>query len=651
MKNLRKLKGQELVEFALILPIMLVILVAIAEMGFMWTLRGTVADAVKSSVQQMQTIAGTDLATAEATLEANIRNYLVTHGVPNASSLDVTLSDPNASDYTTVSVSYSYNPTFTLPNFFGIQLLPSTVAMGSSQVINSAVLRNNDYTAGDTTLPSIVNPASPSSILVDDPTADDSLRKKMAFIVDLPGPVDKIVNWWGHDIMPANAGINSVDGTIWVKSPYNNFGDTDPNVIGWGSSGETYSSLLLANGYTTGIYVNGTAGVNIRGVQLPGSLNIHDGDMGSSLNWCTPTSAGGGDCDGDLSASGTLLSESIYNIGTGYEVLPPTPSSSPIDQVTLPSGDLASDKTFRDTTYQDKTYSSLKFYYPKDVDTTKFTPPAEGGDLTSGAVQAKLLSQTMDGDGDGIPNAWDDSPSDPDDNKDRILDGHQSGTVATFIADATAKNDYEVFGWSTDGKTGDIPKTNITTSGPTLAPSDYVSPDAGTTPYASSACATCSTVASCTASCNTNPYFLKVVSEYTTSSGQQMRIPRTAASSTYYSTEKYKEPDPNKRIYSVQVFSRDFDMDGVYEPATGTATPVDDDGNNDGMNNGSTSDTLPLSDGTAFTRGLIFVEGTVAGATFTSASDPTLGYSVSVPSDGSISEYTTTTKATTTPAP
>jgi Flp pilus assembly protein TadG len=650
MKNFRDNKGQELVEFALILPVMVVILIAIAEMGFMWTLRGTVSDAVKASVQQMQNIAGTDVGTAQGTLTNYIQNYLTNHGVPNASSVNVTLSDPDASDYTTVQVTYSYNPTFTLPNFFGIQLLPDTVTMGSTQVINSAVIRSNNFGAGDTILPSAVNTTSPTTILKPDPILGNEMRKQMAFIVDLPGPVDKIVNWWGHDILPGNAGINVDDGTIWVKTPYHNFGNTDPSQVGWGSTGESYAGLLLANGYTTGIYTDGSSGLNIRSIQLPGSLNIHDGDMGSSLSWCVPASAGGGDCDGDLTGANNLLTESINAVGAGFEILPPVPSPSPIDSVTLPSGDLVADKTFRDATYLDKTYSSLKFYTPKGVHGTKFNPPAEGNDIATHLDD--YLAMTIDSDGDGIPNKWDGNPQDADDNKNRILDGFESGDVATFLADTT-KTEYDVYGNSVDGKTGNIPTENIATGGAVIVNSSIVTPSTATDgQYDSNSCAACPNgdTACFNANCrNDAPFFLRVVSEYTTNTGERMRVPTTAGSSAYYSTEKYKEPDQNKRIYLVEVLSRDMDGDGTYTPGPGdgSISLSDDDLNDDSINN--LADTIPLSDGGNTTRGLMFVEGSVGGAAFPSTlSDPTLGYSLSVPDETSLTTLDPSRKATST---
>jgi hypothetical protein len=639
MKKIREFTGQELVEFALILPLMLVILVGIAEMGFMWTLRGTVADAVKSSIQRLHDIAGSDAGTVQATLQDRMTHYLQTHGVPNATSLIVEMSDPNASDYTNIIVSYSYNPTFTLPNFFGIQLLPTTVTMSSQQVVSSALLRPNNYGIGDNTnFPTAVDPLVNNSILINDPTPNNSLRKQIAFLVDLPGNIDKIVNWWGHDILPGNAGVNLQDGTVWIRSPYQDFSASNPGNIGWGSTGESYAPVLLANGYSIAIYVDGSAGANLAGVQLPGPLNIYEGEMGSALTWCNPPSSGLGgiDCNGDLSNEDILLTKSFYNIGKGYEVLAPAPSSSPIDQVTLPSGDLVSDQTFREVAQADAPYASVKFYYPKNLDGTKFNPPLDGEKLDNVASINKMLAITLDADGDGIPNFWDLKPLDPDDNKDMIIDGHNSGSVSNFITNATNKDIYQVYGWNVDGKTGDLPLSNVTVPSPNLVANQYVTP-AAINGYASAACAGCTDVASCTAACNNEPYFLKVVSEYTTNTGEPIKMKIPSASSVYYGSEKYIEPDDNKKIYVVQVFTRDFNHNGVYEPAIGgVVSLIDDDGDDNGINNASTGDTLALSDGLAFTKGLLFVDNTTGGASFNmlpsyTSNDPTLGYNLPGP--------------------
>lgn len=630
MKNFSNQKGQELVEFALILPVMVVILVAISEMGFMWTLRGTVSDAVKSAVQQMQTIAGTDVATAETTLQTNIRNYLTNHGVPNANSVTVNLSDPTASNYTTVNVRYTYNPTFTLPNFFGIQILPDSLTMGSSQVINSAILRQNNYASGDPSLPSLIDPNSPTSVLIDDPTGEQ--RKQMAFIIDLPGNVDKVVNWWGHDLLPAGAGISAVDGVMMVKTPYT----TDryanalaaPDANGWVKTNESYAGLLLANGYTTVVYTDGSAGSNIDNVQLPGPVNIYDGEIGA-LNWCTPASAGGTNCDGDLttnSANTSLLVSAVNEIGKGYEVLPPTPNASAVDPVTLPSGDLASDKTYRELLYKDQNFAKLKFYYPKSLGAAYAPPNAGTISLATDADRRKILEQTVDADGDGIPSYWDLAPNDADDDKNLVLDGYQA--PAGFNAAPTA---YPVYDWGPiDTMTGNVPTANVTT--PTVAAiktnlaaatRTYLNPaDAA---YSNSTCAN----AVAQASCGNQPYFLRVFNMYSTTNGKPIRGTKIKADCTTAAcnAEKYREPDANKGIFIVEVVSRDHDQDGTIEMSTGTASPTDDDGNDDNVNNGSDDDTAILSDGVNFTRGLIFIDNTTGANAFVDVADPlSLGY-------------------------
>lgn len=607
MRNFRLSKGQELVEFALILPVMLVILVAIAEMGFMWTLRGTVSDAVKSSVQQMQLIAGMTEGDASNLLRDNIKSYLENHGVPNAGSVAVTLN--TIGENTTVNVSYQYNPTFTLPNFFGIQLLPDTMTMGSSQVINSAIFGPNNYAGGDIQLPLNVNmldPTTATSILKSDPTGE---RQHMAFLVDLPGPYDKIVNWWGHDVMTANSAINAQTGTIWVKGP--EYG-------GWGDTNDSYADILLSQGYTTVVYSDGGAGLNISAVQMPGPANIHDGELGA-LSWCTPASAGASTCDGDLTttASGTLLVNSFLDVGAGYEVLPPAPLASDVDQVSLPSGDLVADKTFRNVTYQNEDMAKLKFYIPKSK-SGSFVPPADVPIPDPDAV----LQKVTDIDGDGIPNAYDTYPTEADADKDNVLDGFQTAYNGGL------KTEYNVYGWgSIDGKTGSIPTysgntINTVSSASALTPGTYVNPSESS--FADNNCAANGVITA--ANCGqTRPYFLRVKKKYTTNLGQDIRVASNA--SALYATEKYKAPDPNRKVFQVEVIARDFDKDGTFEPATGAVISVDDDGNDDGKNDASTADTWPLGDTSGnYTRGLMFVDNTTGRINFGIPAGSNMGY-------------------------
>lgn len=626
MKNLRNLKGQELVEFALILPVMLVILVAIAEMGFMWTLRGTVSDAVKSSVQQMQLIAGQTEAGASTILENNIKNYLQNHGVPNAGSVQVALN--NAGDNTAVNVTYKYKPTFTLPNFFGITLLPDEMVMGSSQVINSAIFGPNNFAGGSVTgIPAAVTPGSPTSVLNGDPTGE--VRKQMAFIIDLPGNVDKIVNWWGHDIMTANSGINSTTGEIASK---------DLSTGLWTDTGESYADLLLVNGYTSAIYVNGAAGIPISGVELPGSANIYDGELGA-LSWCSPASSGSDTCSGDLTANAatntSLLAQSIYDIGRGYEVLTPVPTSNIVDAVTLPSGDLVADNAYRSVTYATDDIAKLRFYVPRSVvENNDFVPPDDTArDLTDSSVRDTVLTQGIDTDGDGIPNYFENAngtdPNDADEDKDGIIDGYKAGGIGA------AKASYTYKGWAintgggaaTDGRIPTYGTNKINTeidataiaAQLALGNKVYVSPDHAD--YADVTCATTGNTANSRCN-NTRAYFLKVNSLYTTSSGAELRVPNNNADSTFYATEKYRDPNPNRKIFEVEVVTRDFDKDGVIELDSILVVPVSDDGNGDGKSDASPQDTAFAN----MTRGLMYVDGTVGYSNFDNMPDDMLGY-------------------------
>lgn len=605
MKRLKKMKGQELVEFALILPIMILILVAIAELGFVWTLRGTVGDAVKSSVQQMQLIAGLSPAQAQGVLQTNIKNYIVNHGLPNADSVQVTLSDPNASEHTVVSVQYQYNPSFTLPNFFGVQILPDTFTLTSTQVINSAVIQPNNFSAGDPNLPSAVNPASPNSILIDDPTSGEFIRKQMAFIVDLPGDVDKIVNWWGHDIFPGSVGINTKTGTLMVKSPYSTdmYGGSvgSANGFGWKDTGQSYSGLLLANGYTTVFYVDGSAGLNIDGVEMTGIANVYEGELGTGLSWCTPASGGGTNtCDGDLTTNGaanTTLTNGIYEIGKGYEVLVPVPTASVIDAVSLPSAADVADLISRGVSYDQYNFPTVKFYSPKDVTPAEFIVPAEVTDnLADAATREKYLYQVIDADGDGIPTYWDLHPEDGDVDKDLVLDGYQSSLSGPV------KANYDIYSWGPiDGKTAVFPQNNVVVPSATPAINtlvDYVHAD-----FAPSSCAT--------AGCTTNqPFFLRVFNDYRTGTGERVEIATSGTNSSFYNSEKYREPDPNKNVYIFNIHARDANEDNTVT-ISGTIGPLDDDINDDGIYN--YTDSLPLSDGTTITKGLMYIDSATGG--------------------------------------
>ena len=665
MRRFNDCKGQELVEFALILPIMVVILVAIAEMGFMWTLRGTVSDAVKSSVQQMQVIAGTTEANASATLRNNIETYLTNHGVPNASNVQVILKTNG--ENTTVNVLYTYSPTFTLPNFFGINLLPDNVRMSSTQVVNSAVFGLNTYT-GETSLPTL--PPNPTSILQSDPTGKE--RGKMAFLIDLPGDVDKIVNWWGHDIMTGNTGINASTGTIMVRSADQNGAWSDIGTgNNWRDTGDSYADLLLVNGYTTVVYADGSAGNNIDSGDLPGAINTYDGEIGN-ISWCKPsssTAAGAVNCDGDITtsaASSSLLANSIYGIGDGYEVLTPVPAVTPADQVSLPSSAYVRDETYRNLTY-DSDITKIKFYVPRAIAeaSTFVAPKDDGNDLTNAGTRDLLLTQTFDTDGDGVPDYYDEHKTEADADKNGKIDGYQT---AAFGAVAANYPEYEADLGKTDGKTGAIPTEKVTApdDAKNLVPynstldlasnaNSFFTPadDGGAgsnNNFAGKECAVNGVVGTTPQCGEDRPYFLRIKNVYTGSTGLEMRVPVSAPNADIRNVaEKYRAPDPNKRIFVVEVLSRDDDGDSFFEKSGFTVVlPVDDDGNGDGKNDASAQDTAVYGSGGNYTKGLLFVNGTTGGSNFGLTADSTYGYSALDPTDTSAAglDYTLGTKYT-----
>lgn len=571
MRKSKYIKGQELVEFALILPVMIVILVVISELGFAWVLKGNVADSVKSAVQQMQTIAGQNTATATNTLQTNIKNYLISHNIPNANSLTVNLSDPTASDYTTVAVNYTYNPIFTLPNFFGIQVLPTSITMNSYQIINSAILRANNFATGDSTVPVF---ATPSSVLVSDSASGNFTRNQVAFLIDLPGNVDVLVNWWGHSILPAGVGINALTGKILVRSPYtvdiNGIALPAPNANGWRATDESYAGLLLVNGYTTVYYIDATTiGTNIDTIELGGPPNIWDGDLGIGLTWCKPKTAGSGDtCDGDLTsntAKTSTMVQSIYNIGNGFEVLTPIPTASNVDQVTLPSSADVADNTRREIVYNGQNFAKLKFYVPKSAYNKTFITPSAGVyNLANAVDRILMLKQTVDADGDGLPTFWDLNPDDPDIDKDMILDGYAKTSKASVSS-------YPISGWTITNNAGTItykakiPTKNVTISAVTgfplyATPTDTTVPSGGqsdATLYASSTCA----ASSCT---TVQPFFLKALQNYKTANNYSVKIPKefSSLSADALAEKYYNEPDITRAIVVVRIMARDFNKDG-----------------------------------------------------------------------------------------
>lgn len=135
----KKNKGQSLLEFALVAPILVLILVVISELGYTFVIRHTIIDGIKQTVLSSHSMVGKYTTNQEIldTMKSNMQTYVQTHNLPTPVKMDFGVGTSNAYG-TAIIVSYTYEPAFRL-----IGITPEKVTLQSSQVVQPGLLKVN----------------------------------------------------------------------------------------------------------------------------------------------------------------------------------------------------------------------------------------------------------------------------------------------------------------------------------------------------------------------------------------------------------------------------------------------------------------------------------------------------------------------------
>ena len=116
-------KGQSLVEFALVVPILIIIVLGIVEFGNLWFTMNTMSGAAREGVR-IAAVTAPDVDQVEIV----VQNYL---DAANIGAATITVAGPNAVDEVVVTVQMMYDPIF-------LGLLPGMDA--AFQLIRSATM-------------------------------------------------------------------------------------------------------------------------------------------------------------------------------------------------------------------------------------------------------------------------------------------------------------------------------------------------------------------------------------------------------------------------------------------------------------------------------------------------------------------------------
>lgn len=291
-KFLNKNKAQQLIEFAFVIPILILILFVIVEFAYAMNIRIKLSDGAKASLMQVNKLSnlpGSDPdAKKEAVrtaIQANMVAFLTENNVPDPSGASVSINKDTNGFYT-VNVTYLYKPVFLLPFIPGMPAIP----LQSSQIINSNIMQLNNFNSGLKTKDLSGFFPNPEGALTTPYIEGYNIRDSIAILVnwydddyidlehvDNPNgfPIHaRLFSWYGEDLLPANLRVNVRRATLEVRSPY--YKGSNGINGDWLDTQIPYVWVLAALDYSQVFYVKYNASIDVDANGKGWTLNACD---------------------------------------------------------------------------------------------------------------------------------------------------------------------------------------------------------------------------------------------------------------------------------------------------------------------------------------------------------------------------------------
>ncbi|MEI7475673.1 MAG: TadE family protein [bacterium] len=458
MKKSRK--AQQLVEFVLVAPVIMAILVVIVEIGYAINTKISLGESIKSSIpalNQLYNQSNTEAAKLElvrSTLETSIKGYFDSHNLPNSDSISVSITEPANSQTAVVTAIYSYEPVFKLPNLFNSQLIPDKYTFSSSQVISKSLLSAGTFNSPLSTydLSSFGktngNLDSRTSALINSTIDGIDFRSKLAILLsfkttngDSAYKYARLVNWWGEDLLPQNELIDITTGTLAIKSPYYNGGN-------WFDSKVPYTWAITALGFTQAIFTKTDLAASGNPIYNGRRLLFSSSDFNDNLgvSWCDQGASYMGTCSGDVSGT-TLDNYGKRGLSLFYDTS--NDAYGTFDNAVWSTTTAASDpKYVKSAVYTNAANNFiLRLFIPNNA--VAPTDSQNGykssfsidnnGQLAAAGTAVNIQDLYLDNDGDSIPNAWDKDPEYIDIDGNDKIDGTQASVLTKVTDLPTAK--------------------------------------------------------------------------------------------------------------------------------------------------------------------------------------------------------------------
>ncbi len=267
MKLFKKKKAQQLIEFLLVAPFMIIILGVLTEYAYALNINMTLTQGLKTVTSSIYSkiSPSTTKSTIDSLVASELQTYLSNNNVPLNSENALKVSSVVVSNQTSIFMAtYKYYPAFTLPNTY-FRILPEEFDFLATAAIPTAFISSNNYSSGITStdldkiwsstadFSSLDSFNSSKNGIMKSGTAD---RQRMIFLV--PNSSAKtlgysnlyaLVNWTGSILMSGtntyNANlstgmINTCSATSCsaTSTPFKSFITTSPN---------SYYNIIIIN--------------------------------------------------------------------------------------------------------------------------------------------------------------------------------------------------------------------------------------------------------------------------------------------------------------------------------------------------------------------------------------------------------------------
>lgn len=146
MRIMKKLRAQQLIEFLLVVPFMVIILGIITEYAYALNVNLSLYTGIRSVTSTIYSEIKPNMTKADIQdfVKERLENYLVANNIPLSAANDLKINVVMTDDYAAFIVNYTYLSAFTLPNVY-FHVLPSQFEFSAVAVVPSGFLKPNKY--------------------------------------------------------------------------------------------------------------------------------------------------------------------------------------------------------------------------------------------------------------------------------------------------------------------------------------------------------------------------------------------------------------------------------------------------------------------------------------------------------------------------